>query len=287
MRRRSRTRGLASLLARWALLVAFAGFFGGPILWMVLTSVRSNEQILPKFDEAGRPVPSADRAWHPENYPRALETLDFWRQLRNSTIVCVGAVLGTLLTATLAAYGFARLHWPGRDAVFWLVLSTLMLPSMVLLLPQFVLFRQLHLVGTFIPLILPWWLGGHPFFVFLLRQFFLAIPEELSDAARLDGAGELRILWSVLLPLSKPALVTVGLFAFVWNWTDFLGPLVYLTDDRLYTLSVGLAAFLQRHEADWSGLMAATAVVTCPVILLFLAAQRAFVRGITMTGLRR
>lgn len=270
----------------WLLLVVFGLFFLSPLAWMAVTSVRSNDQIMPEIDEYGRPVAPSDRSLHFENYARALRTLDFFTQVRNSLTITLLAVLGCLISSSLAAYGFARLRWPGRDAVFWLVLGTLIIPSTVLLLPQFVMFRRMGWVGTFLPLIVPWWLGGHPFFIFLLRQFFLTIPQELSDAARIEGASEPRILWSIIVPNSLPALVTVGLFCFIWNWTDFMGPLVYLNDDRLYTLSLGLAAFLQRHGADWSGLMAASAIVVAPVALLFIVAQRAFVQGITMSGIK-
>jgi multiple sugar transport system permease protein len=219
------------------------------------------------------------------NYPRALKTLNFLPYLANTLYVCLLTVAGTLASCVLAAYGFSRIRWPGRDALFGVMLSTIMLPTTVLLLPQFVLFRQLGWIGSYKPLIVPAFFGN-AFLIFLLRQFFLGVPQELSDAARVEGASELRILWSVLLPLSKPALATVTVFAFVWSWTDFMGPLVYLSDDRMHTLTVGLSAFLDRHEADWSGLMAGSALVSMPLAVLFVCTQRAFIRGIQRTGIK-
>jgi len=219
------------------------------------------------------------------NYPRALKAFPFLVYLRNSLIICIPVVLGTLISCTLAAYGFSRLSWPGRDVVFFCVLSTLMIPYMVTLLPMFLMFRTFGWIGTFLPLIVPAFFGN-AFDIFLLRQFFRTLPAELSDAARIDGCGELTILWRIIAPLSKPALATVGLMTFIWAWLDFMGPLVYLNDESTYTLALGLSAFLGRHAADWSGLMAAAAVVILPVIVLFFFAQRTFIKGIALTGMK-
>jgi len=267
----------------WVLLTGFALAFALPFLWMLGTSVTPQDEMPSGHTDALKAlVPD-----HPTlvNYPRALKTLNFLPYLANTLYVCILTVLGTLVSCTLTAYGFSRIRWAGRDALFALMLSTIMLPTTVLLLPQFVLFRGLGWIGSYKPLIVPAFFGN-AFFIFLLRQFFLGIPQELSDAARIEGASELRILWSILLPLSKPALATVIVFSFVWAWTDFMGPLVYLNDDRMYTLTVGLSAFLDRHEADWSGLMAGTALVSLPLAVLFLFTQRAFIRGIQRTGIK-
>jgi multiple sugar transport system permease protein len=219
------------------------------------------------------------------NYPRALKAFPFFVYLRNSLIICIPVVLGTLISCTLAAYGFSRLTWPGRDVVFFCVLSTLMIPYMVTLLPMFLMFRAFGWIGTFLPLTVPAFFGN-AFDIFLLRQFFRTLPAELSDAARIDGCGELTILWRIVAPLSKPALATVGLMTFIWAWLDFMGPLVYLNDESTYTLALGLSAFLGRHGADWSGLMAAATVVILPVIVLFFFAQRTFIKGIALTGMK-
>jgi len=219
------------------------------------------------------------------NYPRAIKSFPFLVYLRNSLIICIPVVLGTLISCTLAAYGFARLTWPGRDALFIFVLSTLMIPYIVTLLPMFLMFRAFGWIGTFLPLIVPAFFGN-AFDIFLLRQFFRTLPAELSDAARIDGCNELSILWHIIVPLSRPALATVALMTFIWAWLDFMGPLVYLNDESMYTLALGLSAFLGRHAADWSGLMAAAAVVVMPIIILFFFAQRTFIKGIALTGMK-
>lgn len=273
-------------LERWACgaaLLLFAALFVLPLLWMVSTSLQPEDQVL---SEAGNALSHLiPRTAVPANYAKALQTLHFVPYLLNTLYVCALVVAGTLASCTVVAYGFSRLQWPGRDTLFAVMLATIMLPPAVLLLPQFVVFRSLGWVGTYRPLIVPAFLGN-AFFIFLLRQFFLGIPQELTDAARVEGATEPQVLWHVITPLAKPALVTVTLLSFVWSWTDFMGPLVYLSDDRMYTLTVGLASFLDRHRADWSGLMAGTTLVTMPLAVLFLFGQRFFVQGIQMTGLK-
>jgi multiple sugar transport system permease protein len=220
-----------------------------------------------------------------ENYPRALKTFPFLLYTRNTLFIAISVVIGTLLSASIVAYGFSRVTWPGRDIVFVLVLATMMLPDQALVLPRFIMFRHMGWIGTFKPLIVPAFFST-AFDVFLLRQFFLTLPGELSDAARIDGCSELGILWRIIVPLSKPALATVALLTFIWAWLDFMGPLVYLNDENMYTLALGLAAFLGRHGADWSGLMAAGTVVIAPIIIIFFFAQRTFIRGIALTGMK-
>jgi multiple sugar transport system permease protein len=264
-------------------LVFFAIVFLLPFAWMVGTSLQPEEEGLSQDKSFFENI--VPRRPDFSNYTRALKTLRFWPCLLNTLYVCIFTVIGTLVSCSVVAYGFSRLRWPGRDVLFGVLLATIMLPPAALLLPQFVLFKSLGWVGSYKPLIVPAFFGN-AFFIFLLRQFFLGIPQELSDAARIEGASEARILWSIIVPLSKPALATVTLFAFTWAWTDFAGPLVYLTDDRMYTLPVGLASFLDRHRADWSGLMAGTTVVTLPLAIAFLCTQRFFVRGIQLSGLK-
>lgn len=230
-----------------------------------------------------RPVRYLYFRW--ENYPRALKTFPFLLYTRNTLYIAVLVVIGTLLSASTVAYGFSRLQWPGRDIVFILVLATMMLPDQALVLPRFIMFRHMGWIGTFKPLIVPSFFGT-AFDIFLLRQFFLTLPGELSDAARIDGCSELGILRRIIIPLSKPALATVALLTFIWAWLDFMGPLVYLNDESMYTLALGLAAFLGRHGADWSGLMAAGTVVIAPIIVIFFFAQRTFIRGIALTGMK-
>jgi len=220
-----------------------------------------------------------------ENYPRALKRFPFLAYLRNTLLIALLNVLGTTLSCALVAYGFACIRWPGRDALFIAVLSTMMLPAQVTLLSMFVMFKHWGWVGTYLPLIVPAFFGN-AFFIFMLRQFFVNLPRELFDAARVDGCSELAIFARLVLPLSKPALATVALFTFMNNWLDFMGPLVYLNDERKYTLALGLYSFLGRHQADWSGLMAASTVVILPMILIFFLAQKTFIRGIALTGLK-
>jgi|SRR5579871_465138 len=221
--------------------------------------------------------------WH--NYPDALNSFPFVLYTVNTLILCVLTMIGTVLSSSLPAYGFARLRWKGRDTLFFILIATIMLPPQVTMLPVFLIFRALGWTGTMLPLIVPAYFGS-AFYIFLLRQFFLTIPQELSDAARIDGCGELGILWRVLAPIARPALATVALLAFTAAWMDFAGPLIYLHDERTYTLAVGLLAFLGRHSGEWNLLMAAATVITLPMLILFFFAQRTYIRGIALTGLK-
>lgn len=219
------------------------------------------------------------------NFPGAIRAMQhFWRYLANTVLLCVLNVTGTVLSSALAAYGFARLEWEGRDFVFGLLLATMMIPFPVVMVPLYAMFRSLGWVGTLQPL----WVGSFfagAFNVFLLRQFFRTIPKELSEAARIDGCSEFRIFWQVILPLCKPALVVVGLFTFLGTWNDFLGPLIYLTNERDFTLALALQSLQQKSGlTDWHTLMAASTLVVLPIIALFLVAQRSFVEGIALTG---
>lgn len=222
---------------------------------------------------------------HWANYTRAFETMRFWQNLRNTLFVCLASVLGTVLSSSLVAYGFARIPFRGREPLFLLVLATMMVPYQVTLIPLFAVFSKLGWVGTYLPLIVPYWFGV-PFYIFLLRQFFKTVPEDLSAAARIDGCTEFGIYWRVVLPLAKPALATTALFMFMFQWGDFLNPLIYLQDDRQYTLAVALQQFQSQHEAAWGPLMAMATVITLPIVALFFLAQRTFIEGIAMSGIK-
>ncbi len=229
------------------------------------------------------------------NYPRALAALGgdaeadrhrvgFWTFLGNSLTVAVLGVLGTVISNAIVAYGFARLKWRGRDAFFALTLATMMVPFPVLMVPLYGVFRTFGLIGTLLPLWLPTWFGS-AFNIFLMRQFFRTIPEELSEAARIDGCSEWRIFWRIIVPLSTPVLVVAALFHFIFAWNDFLGPLLYLTRKDTYTLAIALESYeSQNGGVQWHYLMAASAVTILPVIILFLLAQKTFIRGIATTG---
>jgi len=198
----------------------------------------------------------------------------------------VFAVTGQLLSASLVAFGFARLRFPGRDWLFLVLLSTIMIPYHVTLIPTFVLFRMLNWLDTYIPLILPYWLGGGAFYVFLLRQFYMRLPLELDDAARIDGASTLGIYWRVVLPQARPALGVVAVFTFLGHWNDFFNPLIYLNTTDKYTLALGINLFRGYQTTQWNLLMAASVMVTAPCILLYAFAQRFFIQGIVFTGLK-
>ena len=249
-----------------------------PLLWLLRSSVMDLGQI---FVFPPEWVP---RPWRLQNYPEALTTIPFLRYLGNTLTILVPSVLGTVVTSALAAYGFSRLRWPGRDLVFNLLLTTLMLPYAVTLIPTFLLWARLDLVNTFWPLIIPHWFGGGIFSIFLLRQFFRTIPRELDEAALLDGANPVQILWNIIVPLSRPALIAVAIFSALASWNDFLGPLIYLNDSRNFTLALGLAEFTGLYSSQWHLLMAASTVVIVPVIVLFFFAQRYFIEGIALTG---
>ncbi|GIV76775.1 carbohydrate ABC transporter permease [Litorilinea aerophila] len=210
----------------------------------------------------------------------------FWTYVQNSLIVAIFSIIGTLVSCAPAAYGFARIRWPGRDLVFILVLATMMLPFQVTMIPLYIFFTtRLGWSNTFLPLIVPTFFGN-AFDIFLLRQFFRTIPEELADAARVDGASEFRIFWNIMLPLSVPVLATITVFTFLWAWNDFQGPLIYLTDPRRFTMALGLQDFQQQHAVAWNQLMAAATIFTVPIVVLFFFAQRTFIQGVKLTGLK-
>lgn len=274
-----RLRRLGGLTLAHAALIVCSSAFLVPFAWLVSTSLKSDPQIF-VFPPLWVPRPALWR-----NYIEALRYIHFVTYLRNTTYVCTLVVVGTALSSSLVAYSFSRLRWPGRDLLFLVALATMMVPFQVTLIPLVILFERLGWIGSFRPLWVPAFLGS-AFFIFLLRQFFLTIPQELSDAARIDGASEFDIYWRVILPLAKPALATVVLFAFIGSWNDFLGPLIYLSDESNYTLALGLQQFQSQHGSEWAYLMAVSTVITLPVILLFFFTQRTFIRGIALTGLK-
>jgi multiple sugar transport system permease protein len=276
---RRRRRPDAWRVATYATLIALGALYLLPLLWMIATSLKTGPQAI-----ANPPtlIPSPV-IW--ENFPKALTQINFPQALRNSLVYALPAVVGTVLSCSLVAYGFARIAWPGRDLVFIVLLGTMMLPGQVTFIPLYVIYAKLGWIGTFLPLVVPTFLGN-PFFIFLLRQFFRGIPEELSSAARIDGASELQILLRIILPLSWPALITVALFTFIDKWGDFFGPIVYLNNADLYPLSVAVQTFQSAHKTDWPLSMAASVVISAPLVILYFLAQRKFIEGITLTGIK-
>jgi len=278
--RRSRREGsIGWRVAAYALLVGLSATYLLPLLWMIATSLKTGPQSIATPPSL---IPNPI-VW--ENYPVALDRLGLVRALTNSLIYAVPSVIGTVVSSSLVAYGFARIRWPGRDVIFVVLLATMMLPSQVTFIPLYVIYAKLGWVGTFLPLVIPTFLGN-PFFIFLLRQFFLGIPTELVDAARIDGASELRILFQIVVPLSAPALITVGLLTFIDKWNDFYGPLIYLQDKTLYPLSRAVQVIQSSHKLDWPQSMAAAAIVALPLVVVYFFAQRKFIEGITLTGLK-
>ena len=260
-------------------LVALGIVFIFPIFWMVATSLKSSAQVF-----------SIPPAYFPSpidlgNYPSAMGYAPFGRYFLNSLLYCVGSTIGVVLSCSLVGYGFACIRWRGRDAVFVVVLSALMLPFLVTMIPLFVLFKYLGLDGTLWPLIIPYFFGSSAFGIFLLRQFFRTVPESLREAARIDGASELWILVRVVVPLSRSALASLALFQFIYAWNDFLGPLIYVNKASYFTVSIGLQQFLTSHGAQWNLLMAAAAVATAPIVVLFFFTQKTFIQGVTFSGL--
>lgn len=270
--------GLLHRAIVWALLLAGSVLFLLPFLWMVSTSLKLSEDV---FTVPPRWLPSSFE-WR--NYIDGWTILPFTTFLRNSLIVTFANVLGNLVSCSLVAYGFARLRARGKNVLFIMLLATLMIPREVTIVPRFLLFSEVGLVNTLLPLILPAWFG-YPFFIFLLRQFFMTIPRDLDDAARIDGASHLRILFDVILPLSKPALATVAIFSFIGNWTNLLDPLIYLRSTDLYTLALGLNLFRGQNFTQFNMLMAVSILTLLPVLVVFFVAQRTFIRGVTLTGM--
>jgi len=252
-----------------------------PLLWMVSTSLKPVEETM-KMPPSFIPWPPQ---WH--NYVEAVQAIPFFRYLLNTVIVCVLGTTGTVFSSALVAYGFAFLRWRGREPMFALTLATMMIPFPVIMVPLYGVFRTLGWVGTLQPLWVPEFFGG-AFNIFLIRQFFLGIPKDLLDSARIDGASEWQIFWRIAVPLAKPVLVVVGIFHLIFAWNDFLGPLIYLTKQETFTISLGLQFFQSQHGGtQWHLLMAASTLVILPVLLVFLAGQRFLIRGITMTGLKQ
>lgn len=250
-----------------------------PFLWMLSTSLKPDDQLF-TYPPIWIPNPLK---W--ENYPRTVTYIPFFTYLANTLIIAVGSMIGATLSSSLVAYSLARIHWPGRQILLILTIATLMLPFQVTLIPVFLVFKNLGWVGDFRPLILPQFFGV-AYYIFLLRQFFASIPQELSEAARIDGAGEFRIYWSIVMPLAKPALATVAVFQFIRSWTDYLGPLIYLNDQKLYTLQLGLQQYSSQYGREWGLLMAAAVLISLPPIMIFFFTQRTFVQGVTLTGIK-
>jgi multiple sugar transport system permease protein len=279
--RRFRVRRHLGAVARHVLLAAVAVALLVPFYWMLVSALKDTGQIF------ARPIQWWPTPMRWDNFTRALTYpgFPFLQFLWNSLFYAGSVSLGTVLSSAAVGYGFACLRFPGRDLLFGLTVSTMLIPGIVLFIPTFALFKHLGLLGTYAPLIAPAFLGN-AFFIFLLRQFFRGLPRELLDAARIDGAGEFRLFWQVMLPLVRAPLIVAAVLSFLWTWHEFFGPLIYLADRSHYPLSLGLFAFRAQHTTEWGLLMAAATFATVPLIGIFGVTQRYVLSGITLTGLK-
>ena len=287
VREAKRMRVLLPRIGVYVLLAAGAALVIIPFWWMVSTSLKSEQEIV-----AGSTALVPQGPWQWENYPDAwLSTKQptFWRFLFNTLFLTALVLPAQVLSAAVVAYGLARYRFPGRGLIFGSVLATMMLPGIVTLIPTFFLWRWLGLVNTFDPLCIAAWFGGGAFFIFLLRQFMVSIPREIEEAALIDGCSPLQVFWLIVLPMCKPAVLTVALISFLAQWNDFLGPLLFLNDVEKYTLSLGVHFFKgtqQGAEPKWHWMMAITTLTSLPVLAIFFLAQRRFVEGFNIGGMK-
>ncbi len=272
--------GLKQFLIYAALIIGSV-VVAAPFVWTISTSLKTPQEIStfpPKL------IPDVI-AW--SNYPEALTSQPFGKWFLNTVVIVAVSTFATVMSCSVVAFSFARLRWPGRNILFLVLLMTMMLPEQVTLIPTFVLFRQLGWVNTFLPLIVPAFFARNAFYVFLLRQFFMSIPLDLDDAARLDGASHFGIYWHIALPMSKPALAVTALMFAQFKWKEFLAPLIYLNNSDMYTVAIGLRTFINPdYGTEWQLAMAANVVFMLPLILVFFFAQKYFIQGIVVSGVK-
>jgi multiple sugar transport system permease protein len=272
-------RAFRGQLVSRVILIVGSLLFITPLFWMLSTALKEPAE-LGVFPPTLIPL-----HWRWDNFTQAVNAFPFLRYLSNTLIITIFSTIGAVVSNLFIAYGFSRIKWRGRDLIFGIVVATIFVPFPVTLIPLFIIFAKLHWINTFLPLIVPSFFGN-AFYIFLLRQFLLQIPFEISEAARIDGASELQILRYLILPLARPALSVVAIFAAIAAWNNFLGPLIYLQDESHYTLSIGLQMFRSEHDVQFNLLMAASTLVVLPVIVIFLVFQRAFIENITIGSVR-
>lgn len=261
------------------ILLSFVFIF--PFLWMLFTALKTPQELL-KGTEAFFPK---DPQW--KNFSQAINSIPFLLYLKNSLIIVALVMTGTIFSATTAAYAFAKLEWKGRDKWFIVMLSTLMIPLQVILIPTFIMYEKIGWLGTKLPLVVPAFFGGGAaFYIFLIRQFFKNIPKDLTESALIDGANHFQIFWYIMLPLTKPAVITVGLFTFMATWNDYFGPLIFLSNPDHWTLAIGLRAFQTQFGGRFDLMMAASILVMMPTLIIFFLAQKTFIEGISFTGIK-
>jgi multiple sugar transport system permease protein len=262
-----------------AALIVLSAIFIIPFAWLVSTSFKPESQIF-VFPPIWIPQPPTLR-----NYIDGVNFLPFGVYLGNTVFIALVSVAGTLLSCSLVAYGLSRIEWKGRNVLFAVLLGTLMIPFQVTMIPLFIIMKNLGWLDSYLPLYVPNFLAP-AFFVFMLRQFFMAIPKDLTDAAKIDGASEFGCYWRIIMPLAKPALATVALFTFIGAWGEFLRPLIYLSSEDKYTLAIGLARFRDQYGSFWGQMMAVATLMTVPIIVLFFFTQRTFIQGISLSGIK-
>ena len=277
--------GLLYILRRtifYMVMIVLGFCFAMPLLWMISTSLKTDPQVY-----------TVPPVWIPNpmrfaNYPEALSKVPFGLYTLNTLFYAITSVIGVLISCTLVAYGFSRIQWRGRDVFFIICIATMMIPFQVRMIPLYLIFKNLNWLNSYLPLIVPAFFGVNAYFIFLLRQFFLSIPQELSEAARIDGCSELGIMMRIILPLAKPSLAVIALFQFMGAWDDFLRPLIYLNEEPLYPIALGLRQFQSAYyeELTWPYMMAASTTMIAPIVLLFFFVQRTFVEGISITGIK-
>lgn len=264
-------------LCLYVLLFTVSILLLGPLLWMFSTSLKSMQEIV-SFPPTIIPEKVQ---WH--NYIDAINSFPFFKYMGNTFFITILVMIGTILSNSFIAYGFSKIDFPFKNLFFSLVLSTMMIPSFITMIPQYIVFSKIGWVGTYLPLIVPSFFGN-AFHIFLLRQFYLSISNELIDAAKVDGANHFYIWFKLMLPLTKPALITIGILSFNGTWNDFIGPLLYIHDEAKYTLQIGLQVFQNQSTTQWNLLMASAFLTLVPTILLFFFAQKYFIKGMDLTG---
>jgi multiple sugar transport system permease protein len=270
-------------LSARAVLILVAAAFVLPLYWMVVTALKTGQE-LTAFPPTLFP---SSLEWH--NFVDTVNFIPFGRYFLNTVLITALSVVGAVFSSLVVAYGFSHIEWPGRDFLFYVVVATIFIPFPVTIVPLFILFAKLGWIDTYLPLIVPMWFGAAfpgPLYIFLLRQYLKQIPLELTDAARVDGAREWQVLLHVVLPLARPALAVVAIFATVYAWNDFLGPLIYLQDESRYTLAIGLQFYRSQYDVEFNLLMGASTLVILPLVVLFLVFQRQFIEGATVGSLK-
>jgi len=262
------------------MLILIAFIYLLPFLWTLGTALKPDTELLdfpPKF------FPN-----DPEfgNFAKALHRFPFWKYFFNSVIIAVGNVFGVLVSAPIVAYGFSKIEWKGREFLFFIMLSTVMIPGAITMIPTFMIFKNLGWLDTYLPLIVPAFLGGGAMNVFLIKQFFSTIPKEMLEAARIDGASDFMIFFKIMIPLSKPVLALIALFTFIGSWNNYTGPLIYITSEEKYPLALGMPMFMSRYGTYWNQAMAAATLTFLPTVIFFLFAQRYLIEGIKLSGLK-